>query len=154
MGRFSKKSSIKSHLTVHSYVELLSNLLVLFPVYFKDVSQDKILYRKNKKIYFYDSFILDVFIRKLNLKVDFSQIVEGIVGSHLKRDSLLEEISFTQVKKETDFALRDKGIEVKYQNKVEKEDFRNRQFFKDYLVLSKEEFGQRVVPVHVYLFVK
>lgn len=86
--------------------------------------------------------------------MDFSQIVEGIVGSHLKRDSLLEEISFTQVKKETDFALRDKGIEVKYQNKVEKEDFRNRQFFKDYLVLSKEEFGQRVVPVHVYLFVK
>lgn len=149
-----KESSIKSHLTVNSYVDLLSNLLVLFPVFFKDVGQDKIIYRKNKKIYFYDPFILEIFMHKLNIDVNDSLIVESLVGSQIKQNSILEETCFTQLKTETDFVVGNKGIEVKYQNKIKKEDFKNKRHFKKYFVLSKNERGENIIPVHLYLFSK
>ncbi len=149
-----KKSSIKSHLTVSSYIELLSNLLVAFPVFFKDINQNKIIYKKNKKIYFYDQFILNVFLRKLNMNLNESQIIESIVGSEIKQKDILNEVFFTNIKKETDFITGNTGIEVKYQNEIKKEDFQNSRYFKDYLVLSKDKLDKNTIPVHLYLFKK
>lgn len=148
----SKKCNVKSHLTVSSYVELLSNLLVLFPAYFKDINQNKTLYKKNKKLYFYDIFILYMFSKFLYMDLEEAQIVEGIVGSYIKQKNILEDINFTNLKKETDFIIEDVGIEVKYQNKIKKEDFYNNRYFKDYVVLSKDTKEDKVLPVHLYLF--
>jgi len=148
-----KRSSVKSHLTISSYFELLSNLFVLFGTFFFDVSQKKVNYNKNKKVYFYDPFLVDLLSQKLNLFVDREKIVEGIVGSHLKQKNILEEIYFTQVKLETDFVLNVKeAIEVKYQNKISKQDFINKRYFKDFKILSKNVFEEDVIPVYVYLF--
>lgn len=149
-----KKSSLKSHLTISSYVELLSHLLVLFPVYFKDINQNKVIYKKNKKIYFYDLFILNIFMNKLNLKLNESLVIEGIVASELKTINLLDELFFTQIKKETDFVFGKKGIELKYQNEIKKEDFINKRYFNKYLILSKDILERDVIPIYLFLFLK
>ncbi|MFT4305088.1 MAG: ATP-binding protein [Candidatus Woesearchaeota archaeon] len=147
-----KKSSIKSHLTISDYIELLSNLLVLFPIYFKDINQNKILYYKNKKIFFYDLFIINIFLNKLNLKLDESKIVEGIVASELKRKNLFEELHYTKIKKETDFVFNKTGIEVKYQNKINKIDFLNKKYFNKFYIISKDIYEKEIIPIYLYLF--
>lgn len=149
-----KKSSVKSHLTIESHMELLSNLLVIFPIFFKDLNQNKVIYRKNKKIYFYDLFILKIFMNKLNLNLDESKIIEGIVGSEIKSKDILKEAYFTNIKTETDFVFNKTGIEVKYKNKIQKQDFRNKKYFKKYFILSKDIYEKDILPVHLYLFWK
>ena len=63
--------------------------------------------------------------------------------------------SFTKVKKETDFVLGPKkAIEVKYQNTISKEDFANKKYFKELIILSKNTFSKNIMPVHAYLFVE
>jgi len=150
-----KESSIKSHLTISSYFELLSNLLAVFGCFFFDLSSNNVNYGKNKKIYFYDLFILDMFSKKLNLPVSKEKIIEGIVASKIKQEDILEDIYFTKVKKETDFVLGPKkAIEVKYQNTISKEDFANKKYFKELIILSKNTFSKNIMPVHAYLFVE
>ncbi|MFW6120071.1 MAG: ATP-binding protein [Petrotogales bacterium] len=148
-----KRSSVKSHVTISSYVELLSNLFVVFPCYFFNIGENKIDYNKNKKIYFYDSFILRMFSGKLNVSVEKEKIVEGSVGAMLKHRDVLGEVFFTKLKRETDFVFdADNGIEVKYQDSISKEDFTNKRYFKGFKLLSKDVFGKDTVPVYVYLF--
>ncbi|MDG6219000.1 MAG: ATP-binding protein [Candidatus Thermoplasmatota archaeon] len=152
-----KRSSVKSHVTISSYIELLSNLLVLFPCYFFNIGENKIDFNKNKKIYFFDPFIIRLFTEKLTIDVDKDAIIEGIVGSKIKRIDMFSNVFFTKVKKETDFVIdlkgnEKKGIEVKYQNTLSKQDFVNKRFFKKYIVLSKDVFDTDTIPVYVYLF--
>lgn len=152
-----KRSSVKSHVTISSYIALLSYLFVIFPCYFFNIGENKIDFNKNKKIYFYDSFILHMFSEKLNIAVNNDKIIEGIVGSMEKNKNVLDEVFFTKLKKETDFVLDSKkkdktGIEVKYQNNVSKEDFANKRYFKHFTLLSKNVFDSDTVPVYVYLF--
>ncbi len=148
-----KRSSVKSHVTINSYIEILSYLFVIFPCFFFDVGDKKINYNKNKKIYFYDSFILRMFCDKLNISVDEQKIIEGIVAAKLKHKDVLEDVFFTKVKKETDFVVEGSvGIEVKYQNKVSKMDFVNRRYFKNFKLLSKDKFGKDTIPGYAYLF--
>ena len=154
-----KRSSVKSHVTISSYIELLSNLLVVFPCYFFSIGENKINFNKNKKIYFFDTFILHVFSERLNNYVDKDKIIEGIVGSKIKNKDMLSDVFFTKVKKETDFVVNlqeneKKGVEVKYQNNVSREDFVNKRFFEKYVLLSKNVFEEDTIPVYVYLFVK
>ena len=154
-----KRSSVKSHVTISSYIELLSNLLVAFPCYFFSIGENKINFNKNKKIYFFDTFILHVFSERLNNYVDKDKIIEGIVGSKIKNKDMLSDVFFTKVKKETDFVVdlqenEKKGVEVKYQNNVSREDFVNKRFFEKYVLLSKNVFEEDTIPVYVYLFVK
>lgn len=154
-----KRSSVKSHVTISSYIELLSNLLVLFPCFFYNMGENKIDFNKNKKIYFYDTFILQMFSEKLNVPVKKEKIIEGIVGSKIKQDNILTDVLFTRVKKETDFVIDfkqngKKGIEVKYQNTISKEDYVNKRLFKNYVLLSKDVFEKNTIPVYEYLFLE
>jgi len=148
-----KRSSVKSHITISSYIELLSNLFVVFGCYFYDINEKEVNYNKNKKIYIYDTFILKVLSNKLNISVEKEKIIEGIVGATLKQQHVLEDIYFTKIKKETDFVIKSKnGIEVKYQNKISKEDFANKRYFENFKVLSKDIYEKDIIPVYVYLF--
>lgn len=148
-----KRSSVKSHITISSYIELLSNLFVVFGCYFYDINENEVNYNKNKKIYIYDPFILKVLSNKLNISVEKEKIIEGIVGATLKQQHVLEDIYFTKIKKETDFVIKSKnGIEVKYQNNISKEDFANKRYFENFKVLSKDIYEKDIIPVYVYLF--
>jgi len=148
-----KRSSVKSHITISSYIELLSNLFVVFGCFFYDINENEVNYNKNKKIYIYDPFILKVFSNKLNISVEKEKIIEGIVGAKLKQKHALEDIYFTKIKKETDFVIKPKnGIEVKFQNNISKEDFTNKRYFRDFKILSKDIFDKNTIPVYVYLF--
>ena len=148
-----KRSSIKSHITISSYIELLSNMFVVLACYFYDVHEKNVNFNKNKKIYIYDPFLLQVFSNKLNITVDKEKLIEGIVGAHIKHKKVLEDIYFTKIKKETDFVINStSGIEVKYQNTVSKEDFVNKRYFKNFKILSKNLFDKDTIPVSVYLF--
>jgi predicted AAA+ superfamily ATPase len=100
-----------------------------------------------------------LFSERLNIPVDKDKIVEGIVGSKIKNKDMLSDVFFTKVKKEIDFVLPlqehgKKGVEVKYQNNISREDFVNKRFFKKYVLLSKSVFEDNTIPVYVYLFVK
>ena len=148
-----KRSSIKSHVTISSYVEVLSNIFVAIPCFFFNVHEGKVNFNKNKKIYIFDPFILRIFTERLNISVDKEKIIEGIVGAHFKRRDLLEDIYYTQIKKETDFvSINGDGYEVKYQNRISKEDFRNRRYFKEFTILSRDIFDKNTIPVHTFLF--
>ena len=148
-----KRSSIKSHVTISSYVEVLSNIFVVVDCYFYDIHEDRVNYNKNKKIYFLDPFILQIFEDRLNITVDKEKIIEGIVGSHLKHKDVLGEIYFTRIKKETDFVMDPgTGLEVKYRNRLDNEDYRNKSYFKEFKVLSKSKFDENTVPVYNFLF--
>jgi len=148
-----KRSSVKSHVTISSYIELLSNIFVVLGCYFYDIHEHEVNFNKNKKIYIYDSFILHVFSDRLNIPVDKGKIIEGIVGAKIKQKNVLENIYFTKIKKETDFVINsNSGIEVKYQNNISKEDFVNKRYFKNFKILSKDIFDKDTIPVYVYLF--
>jgi hypothetical protein len=100
-----------------------------------------------------------VFSERLNNYVDKDKIIEGIVGSKIKNKDMLSDVFFTKVKKETDFVVNfqeneKKGVEVKYQNNVSRENFVNKRFFEKYVLLSKNVFEEDTIPVYVYLFVK
>jgi uncharacterized protein len=148
-----KRSSVKSHLTISSYFELLSNLFVVYGCFFFDIGQNTVNYNKNKKIYMYDPFFVRIFSDRLNITVETGKIVEGIVGAKIKQKNVLDDVYFTKIKKETDFVLSSKTArEVKYQNSVSKEDFVNKHYFKDFKLLSKDVFDENTIPVYVYLF--
>lgn len=148
-----KRSSIKSHITISSYIELLSNMFVVLACYFYDVHEQNVNFNKNKKIYISDPFLLQVFSNKLNITVDKEKLIEGIVGAHIKHKKVLEDIYFTKIKKETDFVINStSGIEVKYQNTISKKDFANKRYFKNFKILSKNLFDKNIMPVSVYLF--
>ncbi|MEA3557852.1 MAG: hypothetical protein U9R75_01225, partial [Candidatus Thermoplasmatota archaeon] len=150
-----KRSSIKSHVTIASYIEILSNIFVVLDCYFYDIHQKKVNFNKNKKIYLFDPFILQVFSERLNIYVDREKMIEGIVGAKIKHEDVPGDIYFTKIKKETDFVRSSgSGIEVKYQNTLSKEDFTNRRYFNDFKVLSRDIFDRDTLPVHVYLFVE
>jgi hypothetical protein len=50
--------------------------------------------------------------------------------------------------------MKKKGVKVKYQNTVSREDFVNKRFFEKYVLLSKNVFEKDTIPVYIYLFVK
>jgi len=148
-----KRSSVKSHITISSYIELLSNLFVAFGCFFYDIHEREVNFNKNKKIYIYDPFILKIFSTKLNISVEKEKIIEGIVGATLKQKQILDDIYFTKIKKETDFVVTpNTGIEVKYQNTISKEDYSNKRYFKKFKILSKDIFDKDTMPVYVFLF--
>lgn len=150
-----KRSAVKSHVTISSYIELLSNLFVFVNSYFYDLHEHKTNYHKNKKIYLIDPFLLQIFSKKLNIKVEKEKIIEGIVAADIKNKHPLDDIYFSKIKRETDFVLPpDEGIEVKYQNTISKQDFTNKRYFKKYHVLSKDTFDSDTIPIYIYLFTR
>ncbi len=148
-----KRSSVKSHVTISSYIELLSNLFVVMGSYFYDVAQQKKNFNKNKKIYFIDPFILKIFSNRYSIEVKKEKIVEGIIGVEIKRRYGLDESYYTKFKQETDFIVPPKsGFEVKYQHTISSDDFVNKKYFDSFKIVSKQTSDTNVVPAYVFLF--
>lgn len=166
---FAKDAEIKSHKTVSAYVEDLENMFVFLVLYFLDINKKIPDFNKNKKIYFFDPFIYHIFNRLLNLKEAeiTPSLVEAVAVIHFARFvqerhpamSLNNLIFYWKNKKETDIIVKSgkkmMAVEVKYQEKITKDDFQSLYHFGGGLVLSKSVLDvdekYSVIPVHLML---
>lgn len=165
-------TGIGSHNTVFDYIDFLESAFTIKQVYQFDFHQKKVNYRKNKKIYFIDPFIYHLADWWLNsrskLSMDFlrnnilkSRIVENVVFTHLSR-ARGDDVYFYGNNYEIDFLDRnDWMVEVKYRNKVIKEDFGDLAKVKtshQKIVLSRNDLilseDIKIIPVDYYLFLQ
>ncbi len=168
---FAKDAEIKSHKTVSSYVEDLENMFVFLVLYFLDINKKVPDFNKNKKIYFFDPFIYHIFNRMLNLREAqiTPDLIESVAVIHFARLAREKQpaMNFNDLtfywknKRETDILVKsdDKllAVEVKYQEKISKEDFQSLYHFGSGIILSKSEWKTDekypVIPVHLMLAV-
>ena len=168
-----RRTSISSHHTAMDYLELLEHSFVLHIVPFYDVSARAFRWKKNKKLYFADPFIAHAFrwwARRPTAPFALSQealadpiarskLVEGVVGSHLKRahprvgywrDRYGNEVDFVS---ETPQGIE--PVEVKFREQMGPKDFRALQKLGRGMVLTRTRFERRddflLVPTALYV---
>ena len=155
-----KEAEIKSPKTISSYVEMLQNMFVFTVLYFLERNKGVPDYNKNKKIYFSDPFLYHIFNRKIYFKEDElpPALIEAVVAAHLARRG---GAYYWQGKKEVDIVLWNQGrpfpIEVKYQNRISREDYLGLYSFNIGILATKNhlELGEKygAVPVALVLAV-
>ncbi len=167
---FAKEAEIKSHKTVSAYIEDLENMFVFFILYYLDLSKKIVDYNKNKKVYFFDPFIYHIFNKIFYLKnYDITpSLVESVVVSNISKflhqkninvQDINENIFYWKNKKEVDIIVKYKDdiipIEVKYQNKLSKDDYKSLYEFSKGIIATKNTYEQQknylAVPIHVFL---
>ncbi len=125
LNSIAKEMEIGSHVTIRSYLEVLENLFILRNVFPIDLKKGVESFKRMRKVYFIDPFLFHSFKMQLTeteiKEEEMPKLVEGIVAEHLIRK--FGKILYYYQKKEIDFYLEGSGIEVKWQNKVEKRDF-------------------------------
>ena len=186
-----KNSDIGSHHTVEEHVKILAEMFVLLVFYRYDASNDKPKFDGLKKIYFHDPFFLHALNGLISQKESFklslkylddpvlkSGLVEQTVANHVislafnvsKRKTGFEHRSSVfywrrKEKREVDFVIRDGDsfipLEVKYQNRIKKNDiygmmdFKKTARTKNGIVLTKNDLrvdaGVTLVPVWLFL---
>lgn len=168
---FAKEAEIKSHKTVSAYVEDLEHMFVFLVMYFLDINKKVPDFNKNKKIYFFDPFIYHIFNRLLNLKEAkiTPALIEAVAAVHFARFArekhpnieFNELVFYWKNKRETDIVVKSDNkllaVEVKYQEKISKEDLQSLYHFGEGIILSKSEWKKgekyQVIPAHVMLAV-
>jgi predicted AAA+ superfamily ATPase len=149
-----KDTSIGSHNTVASYLELAENLFLLRV--FRKIENGRVNYRSLKKVYFTDPFIYRVVKRytkgfALIEHSEISRVIEGIVGEHLAREYEGTGYTFFKDGREVDFLVGPVGVEVKWGAAKPRDLKVNRGY-----VLSLDEFGfidgKAILPVSVFLY--
>ncbi|MCL5679864.1 MAG: hypothetical protein M1465_00775 [Candidatus Marsarchaeota archaeon] len=164
LSSIARMQGIKSHVTVREYLEAFDDLFVsksIFPV-----ANKKYVFRKDRKVYFNDPFLYNLFAKKINLsdKQEESKIVEGILFNHIYRfvnryKTIAEpktSIGFYSGAREIDFVIDDFGFELKWQNEVDKTDFPNTEL-KNKVLLSKKTLdnqdanGIKILPLPLFL---
>ena len=175
--KLAKESGVVSHLTVRDYLDILEKMFVLFKTEYFSIEQKRVDFKKNRKIYFYDPFILQVILskvenflddafnysRKMFLREEFRpKIAEMLVGAVLKRkyphlyygNSSLGEIDFVgKAKGENSF------FEVKYQKRLEiKEFYKFKNLLKKITVITRNELNEEgtitLIPLEIFLAFK
>lgn len=130
-----QEAGVGSHNTIHDYLAFLHDSFFITQVYHFDISRCTVNYRKNKKLYFNDPFIIWLADYWLNSRVnqDFgmlrhevvkSQIVENAVANHLTRLTN-GDMYYYKNSYEIDFVNRSLLVEVKYRKKVVAQDYRH-----------------------------
>ena len=162
-----KKTSIDSHQTVESYLDVMESNFIIKILYQIDLNKKLPASRKTKKLYFQDAFLLWVFLgyvfglsdyfagSQKRLKDDHfkSCLIENLIMTHLMK---LEDTThwsnivffFRSVNQlEVDFIIKGiKGglfpVEVKYRNQVGYKDFLNLDKINKQkgIIVSKEDF--------------
>lgn len=138
-----------NHRIIREYIETLKNLMHVDFCYQIDINKKIPIFRKEKKIYFTDPFILKTFERNIIGKeiVDESKIAELIAFNSFASYRIVYVYKYD---KEVDFFVDGKRIEVKWSEKVEER--------KNTIVLTKKVYDpeKRIYPLPVYIlwFVK
>ncbi|ODS39486.1 MAG: hypothetical protein A7316_05425 [Candidatus Altiarchaeales archaeon WOR_SM1_86-2] len=157
LNSIAKEMEIGSHVTVREYLEILENLFVLRNIFPSKPGKEIELFRGMRKVYFIDPFLFHAFKRELTkTEVEDREIptlIEGIVAENLIKR--FGKVFYHSKNKEVDFHIANTGIEVKWQKKVDKRDFKIE--FKNKILLSKTDFeffekeNLIIVPVPVFL---
>lgn len=98
-----------SYKTVQEYLEFFKNLYVLDFAYLKQGS--RVLYRKERKIFFRDPLLMNVFSAWSNTEYLYSALVENVVQEHIYRR--FGEIYYYRNSYEIDCVAGDLKVEVK-----------------------------------------
>ncbi len=170
LNALAKEMEIPAHSTLSDYLGVLEELMLINNLYFFDVNKKVPVLRKQRKTYFTDPFLYSVFRGYVHGKYenyaidDEDKIIEGIVLEHLARTDKYKNyngfIGYYSKDKETDFVFcKDKktGIEVKWRNKVDFNDFNNGNLFDEKILLSKTTFKMDkegkilVIPLSIFL---
>lgn len=155
LSSIAKETEIGSHVTVRDYLEILENLIAIRNFYNFDINKKKLVFRKMRKAYFIDPFILHACNFKLfgTPYKDNSKIVESLVVEHLTRKLGSLNIGFYHNKKEVDACFNSFGVEVKWKEKVSEKDF-PRIDVKNKLLVSKNDFAFSkiaIIPASIFL---
>lgn len=158
LSSISKETEIGSHVTVREYLEILEDLFAVRNFYTFDINKKKVLYRKMRKSYFVDPFLFYVVQRELTgiKKLQHDKVVEGLVVEAMIRRLSKHNIGFYHNKKEIDICFGNFGIEIKWQENVDKRDFPNVNI-KRKILLSKNDsyFDEKnnilILPAHMFL---
>ncbi len=162
LSKIAQMQGVKSHVTVREYIESFEDLFVTKSVF--PVAGKKYVFRKERKIYFCDPMLYNMFSKKMNFIDSGSEpkIIEGILFNHLyrfaNRGKAISEpktsISFFSGNKEIDFILGDCGFELKWQEKVIPSDF-PKVDFKVKVLLSKKTYDVKtdikIIPLQIFL---
>lgn len=170
-----------THPTTIDYLELLEESFILRVLHSYDFNKKDMKFKGDKKVYLQDPFIFyslesfltgknlnDVIAETLQDEKSLSEIIEGIVCSHLimnKEVPILREpktflwFYYDTRGREINHVLRTDesylGIEVKYQSGVSFKDISTVSQVKKYIILSKEDLGKEenilIVPVELFL---
>ena len=164
-----RETSIRSHNTVSSYIDILENLFVLSTLYHaRNLTDPRPSFKRRRKYYFTDPFLFHTlaawaegdinpfkFSRKILEGELGGKIIENIVGVHLVKKG---KVLFWRGKQgEIDFIFSQKPVflEVKYQPKIFSEDLKILKKVQGGLLISKETLTKQgniyVVPLHLFL---
>ena len=162
-----KKTTIDSHVTVASYLDVMESSFILKTLYQIDIDKKVARPRRTKKIYFQDLFLFWVFYGYVYGFSDYfsssndriredivkSKVIENLIMSDLMR--LENSVNWSNMvfffrstnNAEVDFVARSKQgellpIEVKYQNHVKDSDFLNLNKVNNRagVIVSKDDF--------------
>ena len=150
-----QNTSIGSHKTVESYLELMEQLFLIRTVYLK--RNGKTMYRSNRKIYFTDPFIYRVLKLHTTGSSSFreneeSKMIEGIVGVHLL--NLGREVHYLHSKngKEVDFAVDNICVEVKWANRDTRDLHCDRGYLLTKSAIPKIMGEKASIPLSIFLY--
>jgi predicted AAA+ superfamily ATPase len=172
--KIAKESGVVSHITIRDYLDILEKMFVLFKTDFFSIEQKRPDFKKNHKIYFFDPFILQVVLAKMEgffddafnfskrifLRDEFRpKVAEMLVGAALKR-AYFQLYYGNSSLGEIDFVGKAKGVnsfyEVKYQKKLEMKGFDKFKGILNHLTVItrddlKEEEKTILVPLEIFL---
>ncbi len=153
--------------TFQNYVNTLGYNYVAMTIKAVDKNSLLPLEKKQKKVYFYDNFVLKNIERKFGIVQKKSAIVESVVAQNLAfkfSDWLEEGLSnlqnvgywYSSNGKEIDFIVNGVPIEVKYQNVINRSDITTiKRTFGKGIILSKKTLDLsgdvKIIPVHIFL---
>ncbi|TYB83810.1 MAG: ATP-binding protein [Kosmotoga sp.] len=124
--------------------------------------------KKQKKVYFYDTFLIYTLEQKLGIVKDKPSIIENIIGTNLLykygknlenglKDVLKVGYWYSKDGKEIDFLINGIPVESKYQNKINRSDLKiiKKTFDKGIIVSKKTLFLEgniKIIPVSLFLY--
>lgn len=136
-----------SHRIVREYIEAMQQLMYVNFCYQIDLEKNLPIFRKEKKVYFSDSFIVSTFEKMILGKsvIDESKMAEMVVFNSLKR--LAKNVYVIKLNGETDFYndVDKSRIEVKWSNKIRAR--------KETILLSKGKYipEKNIFPVPIFI---
>jgi len=134
-----------SHRIVREYIEELKNLMYADFCYQIDLQKKLPIFRKEKKIYFTDPFVVRTFEKKIigRRVIDESKMAEMIAFNTLK--SINKEVFVIKDNGETDFWVDSKRFEVKWAEKTSSR--------KNTTILSKKDYNPNTSVFQLPIFI-
>lgn len=158
LNSIAKEIEIGSHITVREYLKIFEALMAIINLHSFDLNKKTVIFRKMRKSYFIDPFIL----HSVNFKLfgftyeDIAKIVEGIIVENIVRKLGNLKAGFYHNRKEIDICFNNFGTEIKWQEKISEADF-PKVAVKNKILVSKEDLefikekNLAVIPASLFL---